>query len=147
VFHVSAPNGTTFEDVRRSVPRMEGTFADIVAGKTSAEDLMRSRMRASASRPSPPVPTEIVVDNRASSSWTVVEAFTRDRPGLLYALASTFRDLQLSIQLAKINTEGTKVADVFYVSDADGTKVVETVRIETIERRLRESLEQPWEGS
>jgi [protein-PII] uridylyltransferase len=147
VFHVSAPNGTTFEDVRRSVPRMESTFADIVAGKTSAEDLMRSRMRASASRPSPPVPTEIVVDNRASSSWTVVEAFTRDRPGLLYALASTFRDLQLSIQLAKINTEGTKVADVFYVSDADGTKVVETARIETIERRLRESLEQPWEGS
>jgi [protein-PII] uridylyltransferase len=51
---------------------------------------------------------------------TVVEVFARDRPGLLYAIAGALHDLGLSIALSKINTEGTKVADVFYVNELEG---------------------------
>ncbi len=41
----------------------------------------------------------------------------RTAPVLLYSLAHALHTLGLSIALWKINTEGTKVADVFYVNE------------------------------
>ena len=64
------------------------------------------------------MPTEVIIDDRASPRHTVIEVFAKDRPGLLYALAKAMHELGLSIALSKINTEGTRVADVFYVSEA-----------------------------
>ena len=41
---------------------------------------------------------------------------TRDRVGVLYAITQTLAELGLDISLAKVSTEGEKVADVFYVT-------------------------------
>jgi [protein-PII] uridylyltransferase len=49
--------------------------------------------------------------------------FAKDRPGLLHTLARALHQLHLSIAVSKINTEGTRVADVFYVTEVDGTKI------------------------
>ena len=68
------------------------------------------------------MPTEVQVDDRASPRHTVVEVFAKDRPGLLYQLAHALHELGLSIALSKINTEGTRVADVFYVNELDGRR-------------------------
>jgi [protein-PII] uridylyltransferase len=75
-----------------------------------------------ASRHSPPVQTAISVDDRASPTHGILEVVTRDRPGVLCALALALHELGLSIALAKINTEGTRVADVFYLTDGLGQK-------------------------
>ena len=66
---------------------------------------------------------EVLIDDRASPRHTVVEVFAKDRPGLLYKLSRALHELGLSIALSKINTEGTRVADVFYVNELDGSKV------------------------
>ena len=92
-------------------------------------------------RPSPAVPTEVVVDDRASPRHTVVEVFARDRPGLLYLLARALHELGLSIALSKINTEGTRVADVFYVSELSGTKVAPGPRYGQIHDALVKAIE------
>jgi [protein-PII] uridylyltransferase len=42
----------------------------------------------------------------------------------------------LTIALAKVNTEGQSVADVFYVSDADGNKVHDNERLKRLQRVL-----------
>ena len=80
--------------------------------------------------------TEVVLDDRASPGHTVVEVFAKDRPGLLYSLARAMKDLGLSISLSKINTEGTKVADVFYVNELDGSKVAPGPRFKAIREAL-----------
>jgi [protein-PII] uridylyltransferase len=82
------------------------------------------------------VPTEVIIDDRASPRHTVVEVYAKDRPGLLYVLARAIHDLGLSIALSKINTEGTRVADVFYVSELDGSKVRSGERYQEIHRAL-----------
>ncbi len=66
---------------------------------------------------------EVVIDDRASPRHTVVEVFAKDRPGLLHLLARKLHEAGLQIVVSKINTEGTRVADVFYVSELDGAKV------------------------
>jgi [protein-PII] uridylyltransferase len=81
----------------------------------------------------------VVVDDRASPNHTVVEVFAKDRPGLLYGLARAFHGLGLSIALSKINTEGTKVADVFYVNELDGSKVAPGARFKEIREALLEA--------
>jgi [protein-PII] uridylyltransferase len=83
----------------------------------------------------------VLVDDRASPRHTVVEVFARDRPGLLYRLARELHELRLSIALSKINTEGTRVADVFYVNELDGTKVVPGPRFAEIHDALVRTIE------
>jgi [protein-PII] uridylyltransferase len=77
-----------------------------------------------------------VVDNRCATRDTVIEVTTRDQLGLLFWLSNALQSLGLQISLAKINTEGTQVADVFYVTDADGAKVSDPERIEAIKARI-----------
>jgi [protein-PII] uridylyltransferase len=81
------------------------------------------------------VRTEVSIDNDASGRFTVIELFGRDRPGLLHAIASALFALGLTIASAKVNTEGRRAADVFYVLEADGSKV-SPARFEAIRSTL-----------
>lgn len=140
LFYVQGPAGDAGA-AERVQGKVQKDLTGVLWGGICADELVRPRLRALHERPTPAVQTRVVVDNRASLKHTVVEVFTRDRPGLLYLLASTFRDLDLSIEIAKINTEGSRVADVFYVCEAGGSKVESPERIERIRERVRQLLD------
>ena len=108
------------EGAERAMPRLIRDLSDVCSGAIDPAELLRQRTGSASpwrERPSPAVLTEVVIDGRASPRHTVVEVFAKDRPGLLYTIASALHELGLSIALSKINTEGTKVADVFYVNE------------------------------
>ena len=93
-------------------------------------------------RVTPGVPTAVSVDNDASSKYTVVEVATRDRVGVLYAITRVFADLGLDIHLAKVDTEGEKVADVFYVTlGQEAEKVMDGDLLAELERELYAALD------
>jgi len=68
---------------------------------------------------------KVVVDEEASDFYTIIEVYTWDRPGVLHAITNTFYQLGISIQLAKISTPGAQVADIFYVTDLSGNKLID----------------------
>lgn len=78
---------------------------------------------ASFRRAEPAVRTEVAIDNDASGRFTVIELFGRDRPGLLHAISMELYRQGLTIASAKVNTEGRRAADVFYVLDRDRQKL------------------------
>ncbi|MGH7435740.1 MAG: HD domain-containing protein, partial [Polyangiaceae bacterium] len=129
IFWVRDRDGGT-EGVEQVLSRLARDVDDVCAGRVEPSELLRARTGTASpwrERPSPAVPTEVIIDDRASPRHTVIEVFAKDRPGLLYALAKAMHELGLSIALSKINTEGTRVADVFYVSELGergGAKVV-----------------------
>jgi [protein-PII] uridylyltransferase len=130
--------------VERRLASMLVDLETVCSGKVSGQDFLRARFGTSSAwreRPSPAVPTKVVVDDRASPSHTVIEVFAKDRPGLLHALAQTIHGLGLSIALSKINTEGTRVADVFYVSELDGQKVRPGERFRQISASITQAVE------
>ncbi|MEO7109036.1 MAG: [protein-PII] uridylyltransferase [Polyangiaceae bacterium] len=136
------------EGPARALPRLLRDLGDLTSGRVDDKALLRTRIGASSSwreRPSPNVPTEIVMDDRASRRHTVIEVFAKDRPGLLYTLAQTLHDMSVSIVLSKINTEGTRVADVFYVTELNGTKVEPGPRFKAIRDALSFALERQSE--
>jgi [protein-PII] uridylyltransferase len=131
---VEGPDGA-----ERAIPRLMRDLGDVCSGAIDPAELLRQRTGSASpwrERPSPAVLTEVVVDGRASPRHTVVEVFAKDRPGLLYTIANALHELGLSIALSKINTEGTKVADVFYVNEIDGAKVQAGER----PRQIREAI-------
>jgi [protein-PII] uridylyltransferase len=130
--------GSTVEAVTSAIPRLERDFGRLMSQELTPAALVTDGGRTAhwSDRPTPGVQTEVVVDNRCATRDTVIEVTTRDQLGLLFWLSNALQSLGLQISLAKINTEGTQVADVFYVTDADGAKVSDPERIEAIKARI-----------
>ncbi len=124
-------------DISLVLPRLRRDLQRVITGSVPARDLIRKRSVCRWSeRPLPAVSTEIVVDNRSSARHTLVEVVTRDRPGLLYMLSQALHQLDLTIVVAKINTEGTRVVDVFYVTELDGKRLETAGRIQAVREGL-----------
>lgn len=121
------------------LPRVREDFERLLGGEITADTLIESRRGSRFSeRPAPDVPITISFDNRSASHHTIIEVAAQDRPGLLYRLARTLNEAGLEVALSKINTEGNAVADVFYVVDREGKKLLEAQQVEVLHHRLRE---------
>jgi [protein-PII] uridylyltransferase len=68
---------------------------------------------------------------------TIIDIEAEDRAGLLYALSSTFNELGLNVVLAKVVTEKGAAIDTFYITEADGSAIVDGERQAEIGSALR----------
>jgi len=94
------------------------------------------------------VPTEVTVDNRSSEQFTVIDVFTQDRVGLLFAITHTLYRLGMLIHLARISTNADQALDVFYVSDRAGRKIEDLDQMRNLRAALLEKVEEnPAEGA
>lgn len=65
----------------------------------------------------------IVIDNDSSSFFTIIEIYTYDYPGLLFAVTNALYNKGIDIVYAKITTHVDQVVDVFYVRELNGGKI------------------------
>lgn len=75
----------------------------------------------------------------ASEHSTVIEVRTSDAIGLLYGITAALGELDLDIHVAKIDTLGERVVDVFYVRTGWGTKLGAD-QIHEVERAIHHRL-------
>ncbi len=102
--------------------RVEGDLVDAAAGRLAMRARVARKARSDDHRVSklPDVPTEVTTQDDPSGRATVIEVRALDRSGVLYAIATALSELELDIVVARIQTIGHEVLDVFYVRDADG---------------------------
>jgi [protein-PII] uridylyltransferase len=81
-------------------------------------------------------PPHIVMNNSQSDTHTIVELQAQDGLGLLYRLTRVLYELDVDIALAKISTEGNRAIDVFYLTNADGHKIVEKAALESVRQAM-----------
>jgi [protein-PII] uridylyltransferase len=89
------------------------------------------------------VPPRVLIDNKASTTHTVIELNGRDRPGLLYDVTRALTNLSLQISSAKISTYGEKAIDVFYVKDVFGLKISHESKLAQIREKVLTALSDP----
>ena len=82
----------------------------------------------------------VLIDNKASTTHTVLEVNGTDRPGLLHQLTRKIAQQNLQINSAKISTYGTSIVDVFYVKDLFGLKIQSDRRINLIKKSILDEL-------
>lgn len=107
--------------------RVEGDLADAASGRLAMRARVARKARSDDHRVSklPEVPTEVTTQEDPSGRATVIEVRALDRSGVLYAIATALAELELDIVVARIQTIGHEVLDVFYVRDADGNPLDE----------------------
>jgi [protein-PII] uridylyltransferase len=122
--------------------RVHASLAQVLTGQVDVEQLVAGSQRSSvlSKRFVPRVGTEVEVDNDVSAHFTVLDVYTQDRVGVLFAITNTLFHLGLSIHLAKITTNVDQVLDVFYVTGADGRKIVDAEQLAHIRRELYQRL-------
>jgi [protein-PII] uridylyltransferase len=146
LFYVRDLKGEAIRDDDARWTKLAGDLRELLAGTpdpAAVAQLIAKRRPKSGmpARVTPGVATEIRLHDDSTQA-TIVEVFTRDRVGVLYAITHMLAELGLDISLAKVSTEGEKAADVFYVTRG-GQRITDPALREKIVERLRGAVEAP----
>jgi [protein-PII] uridylyltransferase len=142
VAHLMGAGSMALEDDRWQ--RVERDLESVITGRNDIGTLVASahHVQDAGRRFMRRVATEVTVDNRTSEQFTVLDVFTQDRVGLLFAITHTLFKLGLLIHLARISTNADQALDVFYVSDREGGKITDLERMRELRAALVEKIEQ-----
>lgn len=134
-FLVQDPFGQPFDDADR-LDRLRATIEDALANRGKLTDRLAAkplvRPRADAFRIEPAV----LIDNKASNRYTVIEVNAADRPALLYSLAEALFQSKVTIHSAHVATYGERAVDTFYMTDLLGDKIINPARLKALEKRM-----------
>lgn len=129
---------------------VEADLRRVLSGRLSLEARLADRARDYAAAPRPPTAAparvEVVIDNDASETATVVEVRAPDRIGTLYRITKALAELDLDVRLAKVATLGHEVVDAFYVVDATGAKLSDPEHLGEVRRAVTAHLSGPVPG-
>ena len=125
-------NLSEWERFRRSV-------TSVLLGEADLEKMLRDRQRSEKGAIAKvKVETKIEFDDSSSSSTTLVQVITQDRPRLLHRIASCLSDQECNIEIALIDTEGQMAIDTFYLTS--GGKKLKAEHCRAVEKALMEEL-------
>jgi [protein-PII] uridylyltransferase len=140
IFTVTPPPDPIFEEEKWQ--RAHDQLWTALAGEFKLGPALEKRLSAMR-QPGPKGfirPDNVNVDNTTSSFFTIIEVYTYDFPGLLYAVTDALYRCGLNIWVAKIATKVDQVVDVFYVRDDNGEKIDSPAEVRKIERAILERL-------
>ena len=140
IFMVKAPPDTLFEE--EAWTRVRKDLYAALNGDLALDTVLDEKLRAyqSAIKSTASRPDKIVVDNKGSDFFTIIEVYTYDFPGLLYRITDALFRCDLDIWVAKIATKVDQVLDIFYVRDLDGQKVTDPELVATIKETIGQVL-------
>ncbi len=134
-FLVQDPLGRPFADAGQ-LDRLQRGIADALTGRTKLLPRLAARPAAHPRAANFTVVPNVLVDNKASNRFTVIEVNAQDRPALLSQLAYALFQSKVMLHSAHIATYGERAVDTFYVTDLTGDKITGPVRLKTLEKRL-----------
>ena len=138
-FAVSTHQGEALDANQRE--RLKETIFRVVTGEMPLGPEIEKRLKRRSQRIQVLDPDHaIVVNNRASDKFTLLEVSGPNRPGELYRITRALGADGLAIHSAKISSYGQRYVDVFYLRDGLGGKIESTDRLARVKSRVMESL-------
>ncbi len=134
-FVIADPLGQPFAEPGQ-LARVKRSIEDVLTGKVRLADRLAARPLARRRAEVFKVEANVLIDNKASNRYTVVEVNAADRPALLYSLTNALFQSRVTIHSAHIATYGERATDTFYLTDLTGAKIDNPARLKTIEKRL-----------
>jgi [protein-PII] uridylyltransferase len=144
VFRVSNPPDPLFAE--EFWDKVAHDLKQVMSGRLSLDYRLSLKKQRSGCLQGLKIPEhkpEVIIDNKSSDFYTVIEVIANDRIGLLYDIGATLLNLRLDIVFAKLATHKDQVADVFYVLNAQSEKIWDSAQ----EQEIRMALVQRLMGS
>lgn len=147
LFYVEVVDGVSIALSDR-VERVRKKLQQIDANQLSVEEILSRWERSYFMRKRRPQGTDlhrtrVKFDNDVAGSATAIDVMARDRPGLLFDLASAINRLGLDIRHAKVSTLADRAHDIFYAVELDGQKILNPARRKEVELALLAEIERP----
>ena len=139
-FLVQDPLGRPF-DSPDQLDRIRRAIEDALANKQKLQPKLAARPLPRTRAEAFEIAPNVLIDNKASNRFTVLEIHARDKPALLFNLAYALFQLKVTVHSAHISTYGERAVDTFYITDLLGEKIESKTRLHTLERRLVEAAE------
>lgn len=141
-------DGRTAFNNSSKLAKLTATIEKALTGRLRASEEIEAKKSPLQSRTEVfKVAPRVLIDNKASSTHTLIELNGRDRPGLLHDVTSAMTRCGIQIASAHISTYGERVVDVFYVKDIFGLKITHTGKLKQIREALTGALAPPDEDS
>jgi [protein-PII] uridylyltransferase len=134
-FLVQDPLGRPFDEASQ-IERLERAIGEALADRRRLMEQLAARPRARTRAEAFTINPNVLIDNRASNRYSVIEINAEDRPALLYDLAFALFEAKVTISSAHIATYGERAVDTFYVTDLMGDKIISEARLSDIESLL-----------
>lgn len=134
-FLVQDPYGRPFDEPAQ-LARLKTAIEDALANRGKLVERLKAKPLPRTRADAFPIEPNVLVDNRASNRFTVVEVNARDRPALLNQLAHALFQSKVTIHSAHVATYGERAVDTFYLTDLTGDKIASSARLKTLEKRL-----------
>ena len=83
-----------------------------------------------------PIPTDIQFHSDSVNDQTILEIITTDRQGLLAQIGQVFNQQKIKLHNAKITTIGSRVEDVFYITDSSFRPLSDPIKQEQLRKEL-----------
>ena len=138
-FWLQDDEGGAFEQASR-LAKLSVRIERSLAGRMKNDEAQATRNFVPARTRVFDVPPRVMIDNQASTTYTVIEVNGRDRAGFLHLVTRALYGLALQISTAKISTFGERAVDVFYVKDGFGMKITHDGRLKKIRETLLEAI-------
>jgi len=134
-FLVQDPVGRLFDNADQ-LARIKRTIEDALANKQKLQPKLEARPLPRTRAEAFEIAPNIIIDNKASNRFTVLEIHASDKPALLFNLAYALFQSKVTIHSAHISTYGERAVDTFYITDLLGGKIESKSRLQTLEKRL-----------
>jgi [protein-PII] uridylyltransferase len=138
VFTVEVAHGT-WPDTAKLREDLAAVLTDELAlgERLSERERVYPLRRRSAAHP--PV-IEVMVDNDASETATVLEVRAPDEIGLLHRITRALFNAGLDVVSARVSTLGEMVVDAFYVRGSGGQKLTDPERLSAVTASIEEEI-------
>ncbi len=134
-FLVQDPLGRPFGEDGQ-IARLRTAIEDALANRGRLVDRLKAKPLPRARADAFAIEPNVLVDNKASNRFTVIEVNARDRPALLNQLAHALFQSKVTIHSAHVATYGERAVDTFYLTDLTGDKIAPGARLKALEKRL-----------
>lgn len=134
-FLVQDPLGRPFQEASQ-IERLRHSIGDALANKDKLTPRLMAKPIALRRAEAFEIAPSVLIDNRASNRFTVIEVSAGDRPALLNNLALALFQSKVTLHSAHIATYGERAVDTFYITDLFGGKIENKARLKTLENKL-----------
>jgi len=138
-FLVLEQSGEPIEDLFREVHICSSLRQNLLQNKVKKT---KNIHRQSNSRQAKhfPIPTSIEFHVDPLNRYTIIELITTDHAGLLSSVGKAFVQQHIHLHSAKITTIGSRVEDMFYVTDTDELAINNSQKLEALKQSIFKQL-------